>query len=114
MKRGLRLRGFSVRRSLPPGFLTRDMKRNRSELRAGVRAARKEARKARQEGGLCMHGDDERLFSSHAEAEADGEPVKVCEECGRPKLIVKCVNVGVLSAEVCGVPTLPWARALQA
>src|SRR4030095_3902129 len=84
MKRGLGLRGFSVRRSLPPGFFKGFM--TRKQRREELRAQRKQIDLVRRQGNVCPHGEDRRIYSSEAEADADKSQNLICGICGKPQL----------------------------
>jgi hypothetical protein len=66
------------------------MKRRRSELRAELKAMRKQAKAMRS--GMCSHGDDVRRYpEAEAEAHRSDPPVK-CEVCGLEKLRITMIE----------------------
>lgn len=78
--------------------------RRRSQKREEKRQKKKEAAALRAEHGLCLHGDEERSYATDAEADADDAPAKVCDECGKPKLVVKVTCPVFSQTEMEGVP----------
>jgi len=68
--------------------------RRRTEKRKQLRDKRKEAAALRKTHALCDHGDDERIYFSHEEADADRTPPTICVDCGLPRLRVKVIRGG--------------------
>jgi hypothetical protein len=61
--------------------------------------ARDEAFILRMQHDLCLHQDDERVYRSDAERQADDRPAAKCSECGKVRLVVSIMANGPVSAD---------------
>lgn len=73
-----------------------------TKLLGGKRKAarlRREAADLREQHGLCLCSDEEKIFASHAEADADKSPAVICHDCGKQKLRVIVVRTGIRTGD---------------
>src|SRR4030095_3249481 len=60
--------------------------KSRRERREELRAQRKQVDRVRRQGNVCPHGEDRRIYSSEAEADADKSQNLICGICGKAQL----------------------------
>lgn len=69
---------------------TKHVKRSVGNRKA-LRRKRAEARRLREERGLCLCGDEVRPYRTAEEANVDTQPNAVCTNCGKQKLIIQAI-----------------------
>jgi hypothetical protein len=53
--------------------------------------AKIEARRKRAQHDLCQHSDDGRAYLTYEASAADERPARICEQCGKQRLVTKVV-----------------------